>query len=529
MHANEQPPAFPDTYAGGRVVSDGEVYERTATGISSISQLEQERLERVLRETTAKLHQVWNEMGQNEEERVRQLSKLGQEVEEVFLKKVADECALRDEYINAVNLLEKEIDECCEQVGGTRSYFPHADSGNLMIKLTWLRSHLVQFQAIKEERMVKLAEMQQSLKKIWIELGHEPEEELLHLENFLTEDKMHEYEAKLNTVQGEKLRRIAAIQEMVKDINALFEDLEYDITSTLDQAIAQGGESLGINLEAVDILSKRARKLTEEKISRTEKLKSLGLQIQPLWNKLDIPTKDLERFFLENRGLGMKVIEECERELARLEKLKHERMGELIADAQEKIQLLWDEMQYGDEQREHFTQAYMMGPINDATLAAHEEEIETLTVQADLYRPILKMVDKYKSLCVERIEYNEIIKDSSRLLTRRPGTALRDEEQKRQRVTKGIPRIIERLKTAITDYESKHGPFTLNGEPFLDTLSRTEQEYIAKIEEEKRIKLLNKHMKKAESAAETPSKSTGGRKGSLVGSRPRPPLSARND
>ncbi|GBG24976.1 65-kDa microtubule-associated protein 1 [Hondaea fermentalgiana] len=535
LPAPPRQPATPPVAAMASMSMSGSLNEEgVRTGISIV---ELQKLQKLSKETTEKLHRVWDEMGLSPEERSLQLNSLLEAVETVFTQKVGDEVALRDEYISAAASLEKEIDAISEQLGMPRKHFPHGDSGNLMVKLTWLRSHLADFQAIKEERMTKLEDMCTRLQEIRIQMGEIEDNQLMDLDAFLTQEAMQDYESKLIEATHHKTRRIAAIQETIRDITALFEELEYDIQDDIDKAIMEGGEGLGIDMDAVAILSQRARELTDEKISRTERLKQLGSQIQPLWERLDVDTDTRQKFFMDNRGLGVGVIRQCELELERLIHLKQEMMGDLIRNAQAKIQELWDEMKFDDEQREAFTHAHMMAPICEDTLIAHEEEIAVLNIQAELYRPILKAVERYEQLCEERDDYEAKIQDSSRLLSRKGGSALREEEAQRRRVTQGLPRTIEKIKNTIAEYEEEHGPFVLNGRRFVETMDEMEIEHARQLAEAKERKKKSKDTKEdffpgsaSRIPGRTPSKkSAAGTPGGPGSSqRTRPPLGSRN-
>ncbi len=464
-----------------------------------LPKVELEKLVDLSKETTEKLNQVWDEIGLSDEERVLQLESLIHSVENVFTQKVADEVAMRDESIEEIKCIEKEITNLSSQLGMEREQFPHPEKGHVMVKLPWLRNHLKQFQAMREERLVHLTELKTKLCKIWDELGTKHDENLLNLENFLHQDGFDMYESHLIQANHDKARREAAIQETVRDINALFSELEYRVASDLDVSIVQGGESLGIDMHAVDVLSARATELTELKMERQEKLKELGSQISPLWAKLGVPDTIRERFFEENPGLGEAVILNCEIELERLLTMKQERMGELIAAERAKIENLWDEMQYATDQRQTFLQAHAGVTPSEEILEAHEQEVSVLEMQATLYRPILKSISKYEHLCEDRAEVDATARDKSRYLSRaRQGPSqLQQELARARKVEKGIPIVVERIKAAIKEYEDLHGPFELNGKSYRETLEENEAAYLAQKEAEKEEKKAKKAAGKA--------------------------------
>jgi len=133
-----------------------------------------ERLALLSHQTSDKLHIVWDDMGLSEDERTRQLASLVHAVESVFTQKVADELALKEEYVSASKSINLEIDDLSGRLKVDRKFFPHGDAGNLMLKLTWLRDHLQELEELKNERISKLLEIQEQMTSIWNELGERP-------------------------------------------------------------------------------------------------------------------------------------------------------------------------------------------------------------------------------------------------------------------------------------------------------------------------------------------------------------------
>jgi len=311
----------------------------------------------------------------------------------------------------------------------------------------------------------------------------------------LSLDEIEYYESKLVQLVKDKSRRVDAVQTVIRDILQLFEELEFEPETDVDKSIFAGGASLGINLNTVSLLSDRARTLTKEKLARTELLKHLGSQIQPLWEKLHVEEDERERFFVVNTGLGLEMIGGCQRELERLIALKDERMGDLVLEVIERVKDLCDEMCYGDTDRQVLKsfQCQEVEP-SDKLLEDLEKEVKLLTKQAELFRPVLKLIEKYEALCIERDEYHEKIQDSTRLLSRKGGSQMRDEEQQRKRIT-NMPKVVDRIFAAIKEYESLHGEFLLSGVRFVDVLTENEAVHTERMEDERKKKSQRKHGK----------------------------------
>ena len=137
-------------------------------------------------------------------------------------------------------------------------------------------------------------------------------------------------------------------------------------------------------------------------------------------------------------------MDECEAELKKMMALKTEKIGELIKQAKKELAILYLETFTPDPD--------LFGGSSqdkDSLLKALEQEITRVKGKKEALNPILGGVEKYYRLVQERVEYEEIIKDSSRLMSRRAGSALREEEQMRLRVSKTLPALVEKLSRGV--------------------------------------------------------------------------------
>ena len=89
----------------------------------------------------------------------------------------------------------------------------------------------------------------------------------------------------------------------------------------------------------------------------------------------------------------------------------------------------------------------------------------------------LESIQKWGTLIQERVEYNQLIKDPSRLLSRRSGKALAQELKMAKRVTKILPKLSEKLKTRLQSWEKENDELWIDGKHFVDHMEHVEEEY----------------------------------------------------
>lgn len=284
-------------------------------------------------------------------------------------------------------------------------------------------------------------------------------------------------------VYDEYNRRVALVQQTAEEIVRLWSELGIPQAQT-DSLIVQNyrdtPEQLGLHQADLDRLRSRREKLLDEKKNREKRLVEMKKNIEGLWDRLGIEEQDRRAFLAANRGCGLRIINEFEDELARLNELKRQNLHLFVEDARVRLQELWDLLYFSEEEMLDFTPAFS-DVYSDALLSAHEAEIERLTTLKEQRAPILASIDKYKSLIADRDALAASANDASRLMLkpqkgekRDPGKLLR-EEKMRKRIAKDLPRVTSDLIKVLQNYEEEYGrPFLIHGERFLDEIEETE-------------------------------------------------------
>lgn len=117
--------------------------------------------------------------------------------------------------------------------------------------------------------------------------------------------------------------------------------------------------------------------------------------------------------------------------------------------------------------------------FNEDVLEEHEKEIIRLESLLCSMAPILKLIERRNGILAEKEEFEQSSKDPNRLLTKKssrdPGRLLR-EEKMRKTIEKELPKLQEKLKDLITEWEDANNEyFIYNGSRYLQSLLQLEQ------------------------------------------------------
>lgn len=301
-------------------------------------------------------------------------------------------------------------------------------------------------------------------------------------------DLSQTYVAKLDKeftrVYDEYNKRIVTVTQIADEIINLWSELgtpQAQVDSKIVQFAREAPEQLGLHQEDLKRLASRRDKLVSEKSQRERKLKELRASIESLWDRLGVDEAQRKQFFAANRGCGIRIINEFEDELSRLNELKKQNLHLFVEDARFKLQELWDSLYFSEEEMLEFAPAFS-DVYSDALLSAHEQEISRLEALKEQRAPILAAVDKHRSLIKDRRDLEQSSQDASRLMAkgatkgekRDPGKLLR-EEKMRKRITKDLPKVEADLRKTLEAWEDEYGrPFCVHGERYLDELEVTQ-------------------------------------------------------
>ncbi|GJN68205.1 microtubule associated protein [Purpureocillium lilacinum] len=295
-------------------------------------------------------------------------------------------------------------------------------------------------------------------------------------------------DAEFTRVYEEYTRRIATVQTLSNHIIQLWAELGIP-QAQQDGAIVKNyrdtPEQLGLHEEDIARLQSKRDRLADEKKNRERKLRDLKAAVEALWAKLGVDGSETKVFLNQNRGCGVRQINEFEDELARLNELKRQNLHLFVEDARVKLQDLWDALYFSEDEMLDFTPAFS-DVYSDALLEAHEREVARLEALKEQRAPTLALIDKHKQLIKDRDELAASSQDASRLMMRGqkgekrdPGKLLR-EEKMRKRIAKELPKVTVEVRKTLEKWEDEYGrPFLVFGERYLDELETEESKKAA--------------------------------------------------
>ncbi|KAL8660515.1 MAG: hypothetical protein Q9202_006470 [Teloschistes flavicans] len=284
-------------------------------------------------------------------------------------------------------------------------------------------------------------------------------------------------------VYDEYNRRLELVKTTAEEVVNLWAELgtpQAQTDSSIVKYYRDAPEQMGLHQRDIQSLQARRDRLLEEKRGRERKLKEVKAVVEGLWDRLGVEDLERKKFVAKNRGCGLRVINEFEAELDRLNELKRQNLHLFVEDARYKLQTLWDELYFSEEEMLEFTPAFS-DVYSDALLSAHEGEIARLEALKEQRAPTLQMIDKHKSLTKDREDLATSSQDASRLLAKgtkgekRDPTRLLREEKMRKRIAKDLPKVEVELKKTLDRWEDEYGrPFLVHGVRYLDELEMSQ-------------------------------------------------------
>ncbi|XHG04387.1 hypothetical protein AWENTII_007658 [Aspergillus wentii] len=287
-------------------------------------------------------------------------------------------------------------------------------------------------------------------------------------------------DSEFTRVYEEYHRRVSFVQSTCEEIIHLWAELgtpQAQTDSSIVKFYREAPEQLGLHESDLTNMKAKREKLLEEKKGRERKLRELKSAVEALWDRFGVEECDQKAFMSANRGCGLRIINEFEEELARLNELKRQNLHLFVEDARCRLQELWDSLYYSEEEMLDFTPAFS-DVYSDALLEAHEAEITRLETLKEQRASTLELVEKHRTLLSDRQALANSSQDASRLMARGnkgerrdPGKLLR-EEKMRKRIAKELPKVEADLRTELENWEDEYGrPFLVHGERYLDELT----------------------------------------------------------
>ena len=471
--------------------------------------------------TAQQLEAIWDEVGYTPQERASQLSDLLEKFRSQCEQKISEEQGVSDTFRQTISDAKEEIKSISESLkqsvdpqllaenNGERTLTD--ELANLEATLDGLR---IDYNAARQD----LQEKKEYLIESHHALGIQLDDCWNDISTDLTMQRRGDFREKADEMKHEMATRTEEIIQLLRDCQHLMNDIgingQAEDASILDRRIAgslviskdssfmmaskfESEACIGISARSFEAITSRVSELRNEKRRRKDKLQEMGGQIAMLWEQLSIPLEEQQAFTSSVKGLGIDTIEKGSAELQRLKKVKAKMLGALIDQARENIHELWKETNGTFDQRKSFE------PINvrdenmydDKLLDEHEEYIAVLQDRLEKMKPINRLIERREDILQERMEYEELQKDSDRLKQRGAAMAkqLMEEEKMARRIKRDLPRLTKMLNEKLIEWTDSHGEdFQYHGKIYFDVMDQQEEEWTEYKQNEMQLKLKKK-------------------------------------
>lgn len=487
-----------------------------------------------------KLQEIWDEVGENDEERDKMLLQIEKECLDVYKRKVEQAAKSRAQLLQALSDAKIELASLLSALGEKSIAglgIPEKASGTIKEQLAAIAPALEQLWKQKEERVKEFSDVQSQIQKICgeiagnLSLGDQaPSVD----ESDLTLKKLDEYQAQLQELQKEKSDRLHKVLEFVSTVHDLCGVLGMDFFSTVTEVHPSLNDSTGVQSKSIsnDTLARLAKTvlaLKEDKKQRLDKLQELATQLIDLWNLMDTPSEERRLFdhvtcnisaYVDEvtvpGALALDLIEQAEVEVERLDQLKASRMKEIAFKRQGELEEIFARAHIEIDPvaaREKIMTLIDSGNVEPAELLADmDNQIAKAKEEAHSRKEILDKVEKWMSACEEESWLEDYNRDENRYNASRGAHLNLKRAEKARILVNKIPALVETLVAKTRAWEEDHGiSFTYDGVPLLAMLDEYAMLRQEREEEKRRMRESKKFHEQQSSEQE-----------SIFGSRPSP-------
>lgn len=487
-----------------------------------------------------KLQEIWDEVGENDEERDKMLLQIEKECLDVYKRKVEQAAKSRAQLLQALSDAKIELASLLSALGEKSIAglgIPEKTSGTIKEQLAAIAPALEQLWKQKEERVKEFSDVQSQIQKICgeiagnLSLGDQaPSVD----ESDLTLKKLDEYQAQLQELQKEKSDRLHKVLEFVSTVHDLCGVLGMDFFSTVTEVHPSLNDSTGVQSKSIsnDTLARLAKTvlaLKEDKKQRLDKLQELATQLIDLWNLMDTPSEERRLFdhvtcnisaYVDEvtvpGALALDLIEQAEVEVERLDQLKASRMKEIAFKRQGELEEIFARAHIEIDPvaaREKIMTLIDSGNVEPAELLADmDNQIAKAKEEAHSRKEILDKVEKWMSACEEESWLEDYNRDENRYNASRGAHLNLKRAEKARILVNKIPALVETLVAKTRAWEEDHGiSFTYDGVPLLAMLDEYAMLRQEREEEKRRMRESKKFHEQQSTEQE-----------SIFGSRPSP-------
>ncbi|GAB2284717.1 hypothetical protein Dimus_019170 [Dionaea muscipula] len=443
------------------------------------------------------LQQVWDEVGESDEDRDKMLLQIERECLDVYRKKVDQAVKSRAQLLKVLADANVELSSLLSALGvNTVVGIPEKTSGTIKEQLAAIAPVLEQLCKQKEERLKEFSDVQTQIQRICREIAANSslnDQASVVDESDLSLKKLEKYQAQLQELQKEKSERLHKVHEFVSTVHDLCSVLGMDFLETVtevhpslnDSTIVQSKSISNVTLSR---LAKTVLALKEDKKQRLRKLQELAGQLIDLWNLMETPDEERRRFdhvtcnvsasvdkVTIPGALALDLIEQAEVEVERLDQLKFSRMKEIAFKKQAELEDIYARAHVEidtEAARGKILALIDSGNVEPSELIADmDSQIVKSKEEALSRKDILDKVEKWMSACEEESWLEDYNLDENRYNASRGAHLNLKRAEKARNLVNKIPAMVDTLVGKTRVWEEERGlTFAYDGVPLLAML-----------------------------------------------------------
>ncbi|XP_042512137.1 65-kDa microtubule-associated protein 3-like [Macadamia integrifolia] len=439
---------------------------------------------------------IWDEVGESDVERDKMLLELELECLDLYRRKVDQANQFKAQLRQTIADSEAELARICSAMGERPAHIMQCDqkAGNLKEELSAIVPELEEMRKRKCERRDQFVEVLQQIQKILNEICSSTEcnpSMVVVDETDLSLRKLEELHRQLQALQKEKGKRLKQVLDHLNTLSSLCLVLGIDFKGTINEVQPGLDDSEGtknLSDDTIERLAAAIQALRKIKIERVLKLQDLATTLLELWNLIDTPIEEQQRFqnvtsniaaseheITEPNILSDDFIIYVEAEVSRLEEFKASKMKELVLKKRSELEEICRRTHLvaeADSAIEYAIETIESGAVDPAGILDQIElQIATAKEEAFSRKELLEKVEKWLAACEEECWLEEYNKDENRYNAGRGAHLILKRAEKARLTVSKLPALVDALASKTTAWERERGvEFTYDGIRLLSML-----------------------------------------------------------
>uniref|UniRef100_A0A8C5WW00 Protein regulator of cytokinesis 1 n=1 Tax=Laticauda laticaudata TaxID=8630 RepID=A0A8C5WW00_LATLA len=351
-----------------------------------------------------KLLDLWDAMGIGKELQLERMHAAKSYIEKLLEEMIDDESSVKEKLENDIEIQKNQLNILRDQLG----LDPYKVDDGLTILQLEKEYRLALESALREkqQRLEKLTQLQREDQALCAQLCVVPY--YIPTGSIPNSTQLEEIKEHVTNLLKIKEQRLEEFHKLRREIRLYSKEIGHIPDGTLEKDMLCGNEEEGyiyLTKKYLEDLQQLIHQLQKKKESLMATKDVLMKQVQLLWDRLQWPQENQEQF--------TKTISQCsiceatnmwEEELQTLEEVKKEKLKEIILKVRQDLESYWQKCFYSDEQKAAF-QPFYDDNFSEELLHYHDEELFKIKMVYEEDKCLYDTVHKWEAILDRFIEF----------------------------------------------------------------------------------------------------------------------------